>query len=59
MGIPSYFMHIVQRHRNIIKKYEQNRMVIQNLYLDCNSLIYDAVFKLNQQPKKIILKIKL
>lgn len=43
MGVPSYFLHIVRRHRNIIRKYEQKRMVIQNLYLDCNSLIYDAV----------------
>jgi 5'-3' exonuclease len=49
MGIPSYFMHIVQRHRNIIKKYEHHKMIIQNLYLDCNSLIYDAVYGLVSQ----------
>lgn len=48
MGIPSYFSHIVKSHRNILKRYEQNRMAIHNLYMDCNSLIYDAVRESNQ-----------
>ena len=43
MGIPSYFSHIVKSHREILKKYNYNRMAIHNLYMDCNSLIYDAV----------------
>ena len=43
MGIPSYFSHIVKSHREILTKYDQNRMAIHNLYMDCNSLIYDAV----------------
>ena len=43
MGIPSYFSHIVRRHRSIIKKYEKRKLKINNLYLDCNSLIYDGV----------------
>lgn len=43
MGIPSYFSHIVKSHRKILKKYDSNRMAIHNLYMDCNSLIYDAV----------------
>ena len=43
MGIPSYFSHIVRRHRSIIKKYDRKKIVINNLYLDCNSLIYDSV----------------
>ena len=42
MGIPSYFSYIVKSHRNIIKKYD-NRIRIDNLYLDCNSIIYDCV----------------
>ena len=41
MGIPSYFSHIVKQHRKIIKEY--NHMSTHNLYLDCNSIIYDAV----------------
>ena len=49
MGIPSYFSYIVKNHREIIKKFykkkenEKEGMVIDNLYLDCNSIIYDAV----------------
>ena len=43
MGIPSYFSHIVRQHRKIIKEYTKKGMTIHNLYMDCNSLIYDAV----------------
>lgn len=43
MGIPSYFSHIVKQHRRIVKKYDSKQMTIHNLYMDCNSLIYDAV----------------
>ena len=42
MGIPSYFAHIVRRYRNIIKDIKTLSHV-NNLYLDCNSIIYDAV----------------
>ena len=42
MGIPSYFAHLVRRHRKIIKEHDPETK-IDNLYLDCNSLIYDAV----------------
>jgi 5'-3' exonuclease len=43
MGIPSYFIYIVKYHRSIIKKFNKSEMIINNLYLDCNSLIYDAI----------------
>lgn len=43
MGIPSYFSHIVRSHRSIIKKYSVASTPIDNLYLDCNSIIYDSV----------------
>ena len=44
MGIPSYFSHIVRNHRSIIKLLNSTSSPkINNLYLDCNSLIYDAV----------------
>lgn len=45
MGIPSYFSFIVKNHPRIIKKFVSNQMVINNLYLDCNSIIYDIVHK--------------
>lgn len=47
MGIPSYFAHIVRKHRSIIKHITAVGTV-DNFYLDCNSLIYDAVHKLPQ-----------
>ena len=47
MGIPSYFSYIVKNHANIIKRFERNTMQISNLYLDCNSIIYDAVHGIN------------
>jgi 5'-3' exoribonuclease 1 len=43
MGIPSYFSHIVKKHRNIFKKVSKETTKIDNLYLDCNSIIYEAV----------------
>lgn len=43
MGIPSYFSYIVKNHSNIIKKYCKNDLIVHNLYLDCNSIIYDVV----------------
>ena len=43
MGVPSYFSFIVRNHANIIRKLTRNTIRINNLYLDCNSIIYDAV----------------
>jgi 5'-3' exonuclease len=43
MGIPSYFSYIIKNHANIIKKLEHSTIQVNNLYLDCNSIIYDAV----------------
>jgi 5'-3' exonuclease len=42
MGVPSYFSHIVRDYGQIIKKM-LSLPHIDNLYMDCNSLIYDAV----------------
>ena len=53
MGIPSYFSYIVKNHPNIIQQFVKKTMKINNLYLDCNSIIYDAVHeleKLSQLP---------
>lgn len=48
MGIPSYFSHVVKQHRRIVKKYDRNHMRVHNLYMDCNSLVYDAVRELEE-----------
>ena len=47
MGIPSYFSYIIKNHANIVRKLG-NTMKVQNLYLDSNSIVYDAArsFKL-------------
>jgi 5'-3' exoribonuclease 1 len=47
MGIPSYFSHIVKNHPEIIRKYIKDILKVDNLYLDCNSIIYDAYNKLD------------
>ena len=49
MGIPSYFSHIVRKHRKILREYKLSRMAIHNLYLDCNSFIYDSIHELNKK----------
>lgn len=59
MGIPSYFSYIVKNHSNIIRKFKSNPIKVDNLYLDCNSIIYDVVSKMekNIKPDKVNLLI--
>ena len=47
MGIPSYFSYIVKQHTNILKKFSNSSFNFDNLYLDCNGIIYDSLSKLN------------
>ena len=51
MGIPSYFSHVVRRHREIIQRYVKKQIKVDNLYLDSNSIIYDAVHALDNQEQ--------
>ena len=46
MGIPSYFSYIVKNHPEILQKYLKDIMTINNLYLDCNSIVYDIYHKM-------------
>lgn len=46
MGIPFYFSHLVKNHPEIIKRYIKDVLKVDNLYLDCNSIIYDAYNKM-------------
>ena len=46
MGIPFFFSFIVKNHPSIIKKYVNDVLKVDNLYLDCNSIIYDAYSKM-------------
>ena len=57
MGIPSYFSYIVKNHIAIIKKYVPSSLPIHNLYMDCNSIIYDVIHSMtdkNSTNKMII-----
>ena len=47
MGVPCMFAYIVRNHPTIIKKLEDSTIQVNNLYLDCNSIIYDAVRSIN------------
>ena len=46
MGIPSYFSFIVKNHSSIIKK-KNVLSTVNHFYLDCNSIIYEAIHNVN------------
>ena len=54
MGIPSFFIHVVKNHRKIITQFNKDKQIIHNLYLDSNSIIYDAVRLANTNNVAII-----
>ena len=44
MGIPSYFSHIIRNYSNIIRNLKYFSCIpFESMYMDCNSIIYDAV----------------
>jgi 5'-3' exonuclease len=49
MGIPFYFSYLVKNHSHIIKSLTKSdtSVKINNLFLDCNSIVYDVVHTLN------------
>ena len=47
MGIPGIFSHIVKNYSKVLKKLSKNTIPVNNLYLDCNSIIYDAVHNID------------
>ena len=51
MGIPSYFVHIVKKHGNIIKKFKNSDIIIHNLYIDSNSIVYDGIRQVEYRVK--------
>ena len=52
MGIPSYFSYIVKNHPEILQKYIHAQLSIHNLYMDCNSIIYDAYYGMTSEEKQ-------
>lgn len=51
MGIPSYFSYIIKNYTNIIRKFESCER-FQVLLMDCNSVIYDSYYELENAYKK-------
>jgi len=43
MGIPYYFSYLIKNHNLIISKLQFLNNNIANLFLDCNSLVYDSL----------------
>lgn len=46
MGIPSYFSYIVKNHPEILEKFIKGTISVDNLYMDCNSIVYDAFYSI-------------
>lgn len=46
MGIPSYFSHIIKNYANIVRSFSffLNQTHFHHLYMDCNSIVYDSVY---------------
>ena len=49
MGIPSYFSYIVKNHPEILERFINGSIPIHNLYMDCNSVIYDSFYNLTEE----------
>ena len=47
MGVPAFFSFIVKNHPTIIKEYIKNVLTVDNLYIDGNSIVYDAYNKMD------------
>jgi 5'-3' exonuclease len=59
MGIPSYFSYIIKNHSNIIRNLDyhrnRNKTIFNHLFIDANSIIYDAYHNLLKERNLNIL----
>lgn len=53
MGIPSYFLQIVKKYKNIIKNTAYLHGTVDNFYADCNGIIYDVIRSITFENKNI------
>ena len=47
MGIPAYFSYIVKNHPELLRPLNKCQSSVHNLYLDCNSIIFDVIRKID------------
>ena len=47
MGIPAYFSYIVKNHPELLRPLNKFPINVNNFYLDCNSIIFDVIRKIN------------
>ena len=53
MGIPAYFSYIVKNYINVLKSMRtMNREHFHNLYMDCNSIIYDSFHEIYKTDRE-------
>ena len=54
MGIPSYFSYIIKNYAHIIRNYHYiSDKPFSFLFMDCNSIIYDAVRKIESEKSEL------
>ena len=53
MGIPSYFLQIVKKYKNIIKNTLQLAGCVDNFYADCNGIVYDVIRNITFANKSV------
>ena len=59
MGIPSYFSQLVKKYKGILKPTRDSWLKVHNLYLDSNSIIYDATREIKYTGDNDIFQVKL
>ena len=55
MGIPSYFSQIIRKYASILRNsshFDSNENKLTHLYMDCNSIVYDAYHHLSGEYDK-------
>jgi 5'-3' exonuclease len=53
MGIPSYFLQIVKKYKNIIKNTSLLTGCVDHFYADCNGVVYDVIRSITFANKDI------
>lgn len=56
MGIPSYFSQVIKSYPSIVCNLKQHETHFHNLYMDCNSIIYDVVRTINTNDTSLMIQ---